>query len=182
MSLTPFSFLACNIFSAASLVKTVHAHASSVMKSFQNINFGCGFLVGVFFFIVIFNISKNTQKSPVIPIKSEIAVTEPSPISELYEHNLSDFLFNEVRILCYVFTHESNHKSKVVHVRATWGKRCNKLLFMSTKEDPEIPGIVVLPIENGRSHLWYKARHALKYVHDHHINDADWFLRADDDK
>lgn len=155
------------------------------MKSFHNnFNFICGFLVGISFFIVSYNIKKNNSN-----IKDNEAVTKSSsPVNrelkplDLYEHTLADKLYDEVRILCYVFTHADNHKTKVRHVINTWGKRCNKLLIMSTKEDPEIPGIVVLPVENGRSHLWFKARFALKYVHDHHLKDADWFLRADDDK
>jgi hypothetical protein len=158
-----------------SLVQTLYAFGA--MKSFQNLNFACGFFIGIFFVIVLFNISKS-NKDNYIPIKLEDK--EVAPL-ELYDHSLADFLYNEVKILCYVFTHADNHKTKVRHVMNTWGKRCNKLLIISNKEDPDLPGIVVLPVENGRSHLWFKARHALKYIHDHHLNDADWFLRADDD-
>lgn len=150
-------------------------------KFFQHINFMFGFLIGLFFIITIFNTFKTSNN------KSEInriilKHSNKQNNNELYEHNLADLLYNEVRILCYIFTHADNHKTKMRHVKNTWGKRCNKLLIMSTKLDPEFPEIVVLPVENGRSHLWYKARLALKYVYDHHLNDADWFLRADDDK
>lgn len=99
-----------------------------------------------------------------------------------YQEELADKLFNEVRILCWVFTHPDNHKIKVPHIRNTWGKKCNKLLFMSVAEDPEIPELVVLPVENGRGHLWFKTKHAMEYVYKNHINDAEWFMRADDDK
>lgn len=53
---------------------------------------------------------------------------------------------------------------------------------MSMQEDPEIPELVVLPVENGRHFLWKKTRLAMEYVYANHINDADWFMRADDDK
>jgi hypothetical protein len=149
------------------------------MKKFYNFNFVCGFLIGVFFIITFFIFIKTSQHYRVEIIKN---IQNKQEQLNAYESILADKLFDEVRILCYVFTHADNHKTKVVHVKNTWGKRCNKLIFMSTKEDPDIPEIVVLPVENGRSHLWYKARLAMKYVHDHHLDDADWFLRADDDK
>jgi hypothetical protein len=105
------------------------------------------------------------------------------PPSVLYEQKMADKLFNDVRILCWVFTHpDPNHKSRVPYVRATWGKRCNKLLFMSTQTEPGFDDIVALPVEDGRGHLWNKTRMAMKYVYDNHLNDADWFIRADDDK
>jgi glycoprotein-N-acetylgalactosamine 3-beta-galactosyltransferase len=115
--------------------------------------------------------------------ESQIAyVPETIKRHAVVHESLDEKLFNEIRILCYVFTHPDNHKTKAVHVKNTWGKRCNKLLFMSTQVDAEIPEIVALPNENGRKNLWIKTNMSLFYIYQNHFHDADWFLRADDDK
>uniref|UniRef100_A0A1A9W866 Glycoprotein-N-acetylgalactosamine 3-beta-galactosyltransferase 1 n=1 Tax=Glossina brevipalpis TaxID=37001 RepID=A0A1A9W866_9MUSC len=89
-------------------------------------------------------------------------------------------LYEEVRVLCWVMTNPKNHRTKARHVKRTWGKRCNKLLFMSTKEDEELNSIA-LPVSEGRNHLWAKTKAAFQYIYDHHMDDADWFLKTDDD-
>lgn len=42
-------------------------------------------------------------------------------------------------------------------------------------------GTIKIPVEEGREHLWFKVRSAFQYVHKHHLNDADFFMKADDD-
>uniref|UniRef100_A0A182JNX8 Glycoprotein-N-acetylgalactosamine 3-beta-galactosyltransferase 1 n=1 Tax=Anopheles christyi TaxID=43041 RepID=A0A182JNX8_9DIPT len=85
-----------------------------------------------------------------------------------------------VRVLCWVMTTPANHQDKVVHIQATWGARCNKLLVMSSVADPTI-GSIALPVEEGRKSLWNKTREAFRYIYEHHLEEYDWFFKADDD-
>ncbi|CAG0894121.1 unnamed protein product [Darwinula stevensoni] len=96
----------------------------------------------------------------------------------------------KVRVLCWVMTQPDNHEKKARHVRDTWGKRCDVLLFMSSQDgpnvfiddyaDPSLP-TVALKVEEGRQHLSKKSHEAFRYIYEHHLDDADWFLKADDD-
>ena len=89
-------------------------------------------------------------------------------------------LRSEVKILCWIMTAPKNLMSKARHVKAAWGKRCNKLVFFSSKNDSILPAIG-LNIREGRDFLWGKTKRAFKYVFDNHFHQADWFLKADDD-
>ena len=56
-----------------------------------------------------------------------------------FRHILGDDLkakkmSEKVRVLCWVMTAPENHDKKAKHVKATWGRRCNVLIFMSSKE------------------------------------------------
>ena len=89
-------------------------------------------------------------------------------------------LYNKVRVLCFVLTMQESLKLKAEHVRRTWGNKCNKLVFFSSKTDDSFPA-VGLDTAEGYKQLSGKTLHALKYLFQNHFNDADWFLKADDD-
>nr|XP_033786929.1 glycoprotein-N-acetylgalactosamine 3-beta-galactosyltransferase 1 [Geotrypetes seraphini]XP_033786930.1 glycoprotein-N-acetylgalactosamine 3-beta-galactosyltransferase 1 [Geotrypetes seraphini]XP_033786931.1 glycoprotein-N-acetylgalactosamine 3-beta-galactosyltransferase 1 [Geotrypetes seraphini]XP_033786932.1 glycoprotein-N-acetylgalactosamine 3-beta-galactosyltransferase 1 [Geotrypetes seraphini]XP_033786933.1 glycoprotein-N-acetylgalactosamine 3-beta-galactosyltransferase 1 [Geotrypetes s len=93
---------------------------------------------------------------------------------------MAEELYQKVRILCWVMTGPQNLEVKAKHVKATWAKHCNKILFMSSKADKDFPA-VGLETEEGRDQLYWKTIKAFQYVHDHHLDDADWFMKADDD-
>lgn len=93
----------------------------------------------------------------------------------------ADNLRHRVRILCWILTYPKNHRTKAINAKETWGRRCNKLLIMSSKRDDVLDTIVVNVTKENRRSLWSKTRQAWKYVYRHHLNDADWFYKADDD-
>lgn len=96
---------------------------------------------------------------------------------------LAQQLFDEVRIACLILTHPAVHETKARHVLNTWGKRCNKLVFLSTEgaSKNDTLGVVELPVEQGRKNLWKKAKEMLKYAYYNLQDEADWFYKADDD-
>lgn len=79
-------------------------------------------------------------------------------------------------------TSPKNRHTKAAAVVNTWGKRCNKVLLMSSRTDNQTDNMVVaLPVDEGRDHLWNKTKEAFVYIHKHYLDEADWFLKADDD-
>ncbi|XKL67662.1 hypothetical protein PGB90_003153 [Kerria lacca] len=96
------------------------------------------------------------------------------------ENNVADALKKKVRVLCWVMTSPVNHKRKAFHIKQTWGKHCNSLLFMSTKVDKELSS-VALPVKEGRNNLWEKTREAFKYIYKNYNGSYDWIIKADDD-
>lgn len=99
---------------------------------------------------------------------------------KLYDERLANEMFNKVKVLCMVMTFPENHKTKALYIKKTWGKRCNKILFMSSKRDSVLKTIV-LPLNDTRTLLWGKTKMSFQYAYENHFDDADWFLKADDD-
>lgn len=97
-----------------------------------------------------------------------------------YDELIAENIFDEVKVICLVMTYSDNHKAKALHVKNTWGKRCNKLLFFSNTPDEALE-IVVLNITESRDILWNKTKEAFKDAYENHFNDGDWFMKADDD-
>lgn len=93
---------------------------------------------------------------------------------------VADDLRKKVRVLCWILTYPDNHVKRALPVKMTWGKHCNKFLIMSTAED-SVVGTIAINVTEERDYLWGKTKKALQYIHKHHLNDFDWFYKADDD-
>lgn len=99
----------------------------------------------------------------------------------VFDEKISDELFKKVRIFCLIATYPANHKTRAIHIKNTWGKRCNKILFISTEHDREL-GTVVLSMNETRNSLWGKTKRAFQYSYENHFKDYDFFMKADDDR
>eukprot|EP00092_Neocalanus_flemingeri_P085955 GFUD01108234.1.p1 GENE.GFUD01108234.1~~GFUD01108234.1.p1 ORF type:complete len:323 (+),score=98.26 GFUD01108234.1:167-1135(+) len=96
------------------------------------------------------------------------------------------------RLLCMVLTTPANYLTKAVHVQATWGRRCDTLLFISSSERGLVswfitPDIVSdLPVLElagvlGREHLWDKVKLGLSTIWRDYSSQFDFLIKADDD-
>lgn len=111
-----------------------------------------------------------------VNVSNENAARFPDDVDDTIARHLS----TNVRVLCWVMTHPANHETRARSILRTWGRRCNRLLIMSSEADATL-GTVVLPVREGREHLWDKVREAFKYIYAHHRDEYDWVLKADDD-
>jgi len=89
-------------------------------------------------------------------------------------------LEREVRVLCWVLTTPKYHKSRAVHIQRTWGKRCNKIYFMTSEKDDELETIILTKPDKYEV-LWGKTKEAFTYIYENKLDEADWFMKADDD-
>lgn len=83
------------------------------------------------------------------------------------------------QILCWIMTGPRNLESRTKHIKQTWAKHCHNVLYMSSVKT-DFP-TVELNVSEGRENLYWKTIRALQYIHEHHLDEANWFLKADDD-
>jgi hypothetical protein len=86
------------------------------------------------------------------------------------------------RLLCWVMTQPKALASKAEAVASTWGSQCDKLLFVSSEPHPGLNVLVVdVAKQDARTVVWAKTQKAWMHVYDTYRDQADWFLRAEDD-
>ncbi|KAJ8258171.1 hypothetical protein GJAV_G00193960 [Gymnothorax javanicus] len=107
-------------------------------------------------------------------------IKQNNPHQKGVASRFADELFRKVRILCWVMTSPSSLQKRARHVKASWSRHCNRVLFMSSEADQDFP-TVGLGTGEGRKQLYWKTIRALHYIAENHGDEADWFLKADDD-
>lgn len=88
--------------------------------------------------------------------------------------------FKTPKILCIMLTSQHNHETKAIHLKNTWGKHCDKLIFTSTKTDNNL-GSIGFPVNDDYKHLWSKIKLVFHYVYKNFVDDYDWIFKGDDD-
>lgn len=138
------------------------------------------FLIGIVFGILTFYCICGPQKSTESPLNKILNFTSIKMNSTLCNTSIADKLFNKIKILCVVLSHPNAHYTNAIHVKNTWGKNCNKLIFLSTEDDEEL-GAVKLPIEEGYANLWGKVKLGFEMIYAKYLDEFDWILKCDDD-
>ncbi len=69
-------------------------------------------------------------------IKEQLETTTLQQLD--YNNNTRE---KKIKLLCWILTGPKNHQTKAKAVKETWGKRCDKLLFISTEN-----GMVILHV------------------------------------
>ena len=109
---------------------------------------------------------------------------KPPMLDDTHYHHDNDFVAKDlekrIRILCWIMTGPQNLDKRAIHVKKTWANRCNILIFISSTTNTSFPTIG-LDVPEGREHLTGKTMQAFRYVYEHYKDDADWFMKADDD-
>ncbi|XP_072030716.1 glycoprotein-N-acetylgalactosamine 3-beta-galactosyltransferase 1-like [Amphiura filiformis] len=164
----------------------------TVYLSYFIISYLCGFIITLF--ALRFEIFEQRWLTDFLDPKGHIGIDDSNAVSldeqqaflshkhekGLDQDILADLLFSKVRVLCWVPTSPQNLYKKTIHIKATWAKRCNKILYISSEVDPEFPTVRV-GAKEGRRYLWYKTRRTFQLLYDKYLDDAEWFIKADDD-
>lgn len=107
-------------------------------------------------------------------VSSQPATSAASSSSSVSHSNSSERVHwsnNATRILCLVVA--SPLHSHATHIERTWGRRCNKLLFMGSQRDKNGMNMKVR-----HTNSWAKTRHQLQHVYQYYYDDYDWFLKV----
>ncbi|XP_038045107.1 glycoprotein-N-acetylgalactosamine 3-beta-galactosyltransferase 1-like [Patiria miniata] len=116
------------------------------------------------------------------PAKSlEEAVNRDSKLG-LFDPRLnSTFLHDKVKILCFVILQRGQIGNYGKAAKATWTKHCNKVLFLSNENNPDI-GTIDIKLPEGKSQIWQRSKLGLQYLYDNLVDsEYDWFVKASHD-
>lgn len=96
---------------------------------------------------------------------------------------ISDRLVKEIRILCLVRTLQSRHREWALNIKETWGSRCNKLLFVTSKIDKNETDFIgiLYPNPPTTSNIWKNTEQILHVVYRNYSEFFDWILVTTDD-
>lgn len=97
------------------------------------------------------------------------------------EGHFIDDLFYKIRIFCWVATYEQHHKTRDYAISETWGRHCNRIIYVSNTTDKNLEIVILDEKRENWNNLWFKTREAFKWIYANVLDQYDWFAKADDD-
>ncbi|XP_048236791.1 glycoprotein-N-acetylgalactosamine 3-beta-galactosyltransferase 1-B-like [Haliotis rufescens] len=101
-------------------------------------------------------------------------------IGLVVDTSLAAAVSRKIRLACFITTREVHMETKLKAVNETWGRRCDKMLYVMTtnKTGPDILG---LNITDHHDTLTEKIVQTFTHLYTTSLQHYDWFLKADDD-
>jgi len=85
------------------------------------------------------------------------------------------------KVLCSIYTTEANH-DKIEAVGESWGWRCDGFLAASNSTNDTIGAVNLTHLGPEKyKNMWQKTRSIFAYIHDHYLEDYDFFWLGGDD-
>ena len=98
------------------------------------------------------------------------------------DRSRADKLFDKVKIICIVPTiQEHVDNGRVQIINATWGRKCNKILFSLCPREQHHGFINTCMFGESKANLIGKITYSLFHVYTYFMEEFDWILKADDD-
>lgn len=103
------------------------------------------------------------------------------------------FAAKSVRICCLILTSPDSILTRARAAHETWAPRCDRHFFLTENFNDsnfttvharfieQLPLLFMGNDSSGRKHLTKKVNTAFLFLHQHHLHDFDWFVKADDD-
>ena len=97
------------------------------------------------------------------------------------DNSTAEKLFHSTKVLCFILCQDNEIHTKGKIILDLWGKRCNKIIFFTNEDIEGYPAIGLHTHETSSGDMTKKTFGALTYIYKNHLNNYDWFLKADTD-
>ena len=174
-------------FSVDYMLHTDVKRMDTTTAPFQLLQLIAGFVLGVLLFVVLSPVLPWDRSLPkcqsLFPSICSGSITESSSFHGRVSTRRSDPKAKEL-LFIGVMTSKKYADTRIPSLYSAWGKYVpGKLKVFSAGNQPDRPGspIVALPGVDDEYPPQKKSFTMIKFMYDNHLDDYEWFVRADDD-
>jgi glycoprotein-N-acetylgalactosamine 3-beta-galactosyltransferase len=132
----------------------------------------------IFGFLLTVSLFKYKESSK-YPLKSNSQSKEG--LKTIQNEQIGNQISKEMRVFCWILG-KPDRKDRWIHLKKIWGHKCDRFVVMVSVMK-HIKGLEVIKLDfpEGRQNLWNILLRTIIYIHNHFINDYDYFMKVDDD-